>query len=142
MESHNGCNKNEVIINEEEFYSTPTNINHISDQNKQPDCSKDPIDIIQHSQKAISTVAAPLVNGTPGLDDDIVCGPEAIQMELLLRVADLQTRLSTMELHANEHRFIPDADLVTMQLDYGTLKNYYDLAKVRWGKGNSCSTVY
>ncbi|CAH8520910.1 unnamed protein product [Schistosoma margrebowiei] len=134
LESHHGCNKNEVIIDEEEFDSTLTNINHISNQNKQPDCSKDPVDTIQHSQKAISTVAAPLVNGTPDLDDDMVCGPEAIQMELLLRVADLQTRLSTMELYANEHRFIPDADLVTMQLDYGTLKNYYDLAKVRWGK--------
>ncbi|CAI2727158.1 unnamed protein product [Schistosoma spindalis] len=134
LESHNACNQNEVIINEEEFDSTPTNINHTSNQDKQPDCSKDPMVITQHSQKAISTVAAPLVNDTPDLDDDMVCGPEAVQMELLLRVADLQTRLSTMELYANEHRFIPDADLVTMQLDYGTLKNYYDLAKVRWGK--------
>ncbi|CAH8510329.1 unnamed protein product [Schistosoma rodhaini] len=132
-ESHDGCTKNGVIMNEE-FENIPMNINHISNQNKKPDCPKDSINIIQHSQKAVSTVASPLVNDTPDLDDDMVCGPEAIQMELLLRVADLQTRLSTMELYANEHRFIPDADLVTMQSDYGTLKSYYDLAKVRWGK--------
>ncbi|CAH8299372.1 unnamed protein product [Schistosoma turkestanicum] len=136
-ESHNGCNENEVIINEEELENRVTNVSHhhshhSNNHGKQPNCSKDSKDVIEHLQKTVSTVTAPSVNVTSNLNNDMVCGPEAVQMELLLRVADLQTRLSTMELYSTENRFIPESDLVTMQLDYKRLKNYYDLAKIRW----------
>ncbi|KAK4469905.1 hypothetical protein MN116_007409 [Schistosoma mekongi] len=124
------CNRNKLITDEEEFNNAPTIVN--DDNNKQQNCSSDLTNGTQHSEKFI-TPTTPTVNVNTNLDD-MLCGPEAVQMELLLRVADLQTRLSTMELCATQHRFIPEADLVTMQLDYGTLKNYYDLAKIRWSK--------
>ncbi|KAH8862051.1 rac guanyl-nucleotide exchange factor [Schistosoma japonicum] len=124
------CNRNELIIDKEDFNNTPTLVN--DDNNKLQNCSKDLTNGTQHSEKLI-TPSTPTVNVNTNLND-ILCGPEAVQMELLLRVADLQTRLSTMELCATQHRFISEADLVTMQLDYGTLKNYYNLAKIRWSK--------
>ncbi|VDQ04789.1 unnamed protein product [Trichobilharzia regenti] len=41
------------------------------------------------------------INNSSSNLNEIIYGPETVQMELLLRVADLQTRLSTMELFAN-----------------------------------------
>ncbi|CAH8523486.1 unnamed protein product [Heterobilharzia americana] len=122
----------EVIINEEVIDITPTNM-YGSPNHEQPTLKKDQIQIADNVVTDFPdfTTVSPSTNTNSHLND-MICGPEAVQMELLLRVADLQTRLSTLELFATQHHFIQESDLMTIQLDYGTLKNFYDLAKIRW----------
>lgn len=68
---------------------------------------------------------------TSYLPDSQLVGPETIQMELLLRVADLQTKLSSLELDCSKGKrvTISESDFIALQLDYETLNNLYDLAR-------------